>query len=655
MYRVYSLLYSACSLQDMHIDQNLMKRSVSRVITLLVMAIWLLTGCTAQSRGVSEVSSTPLVEELTVTTLLKPSATLTPQIAENVWVAGIDLSALNEQDARSQLEQNLAVLMSPLELRAGSQTLQLDPNDLGLKIAYDDMLAEAFAAPSGTRIGLQSSYDEGRLQRALQNFAAEVDQAPLYDLVVASNPISRSFVVEPGLRLDTDSAARLIGTRLRSVDQNRWLELALQPDLNTGKPTPKELQAQLEAAAEHWKGIVGISVYDLQQAKTIAEINPNTVFSGASVMKAVIMLNAYIHVEEFSERQLSWLEKMIVESDNWSANQMLAASVGGTDVMAALEGAKLMTSMLEELGLEHTYQYSPYQSQDFLLKRNVPVQTGPAREGEAPYTEADRRLRTTPAEMSKIFVLIEACSHGEGLLLELYDEMLTSERCQEMIELLRRNADNGRMVAGFPKGTQVAHKSGWIDDMQADVGIVNTPGGDFVLAVYVYQTRNFANSADPTPALGQLANIVYTYYNPVVIDEDVFADASDETEEPRETALAPSSQTTSAASPRPSATPTVAESELEADTTPTIAESEPEQTAISEASVTPTEEQSSEASVTPTEEQSSEASATPTDEPTAPPTPEPSDEPSPTLEPQPHGPPLPPTAQPSEETADPSP
>lgn len=623
----------------MHIDQNVMKRSGSQVITLIVMAVWILTGCTAQSSGVSEVASTPLVEELTVTTLLNPSATLAPQIAENVWVAGIDLSALSEQEARAQLEQNLAVLLSPLELRAGSQALQLDPNDLGLKIAYDDMLAEAMAAPSGTRIGLQSSYDEGRLQRALQNFAATVAQAPAYDLLIGTNPISRSFVVEPGLRLDTDSAARLIGTRLRSVNENRVLELALQPDISTGRPTPTELQAQLEAAAEHWKGIVGISVYDLQQAKTIAEINPDTVFSGASVMKAVIMLNAYIHVEEFSDRQLVWLEKMIVESDNWSANQMLAASVGGSDVLAALEGTKLMTSMLEELGLEHTYQYSPYQSQDFLLKRNVPVQTGPAREGEPPYTEADRRLRTTPAEMNKIFVLIEACSRGEGLLLELYDEMLSSERCQEMIDLLRRNADNGRMVAGFPKGTQVAHKSGWIDDMQADVGIVNTPGGDFVLSVYVYQTRNFANSADPTPALGQLANIVYTYYNPVVIDEDMLAETSDAAEQPAETAQAPTQSKPTTPLVRPSATAQPEPSPEPEEATPTQAELEPEETP------------SAEPSETPTEEPSQTPSATPSDEPT----PEVSEEPSPTLEPQPHGPPLPPTDQPSEAPSEPQP
>lgn len=616
-----------------------MKRSGLLAMTLFVVAVWILTGCTTQSIVASEVTHTPLVEELNVAALAVPSATATPRIAEDVWVAGIDLSALSWSEAQTKLEQELAVLLSPLELHADSHVLQLDPNELGLKIAYDQMLAEAFEAASGTRIALQSSYDEARLQSALQAFAVEVQQLPHHDVLISSNPISRSFTVEPGLRLDSDNAARLIGTRLRSLDQTRVISLELQPDLSTDRPTPSDLQAQLEEAASHWNGVVGISVYDLQQAKTIAAINPNTVFSGASVMKAAIMLNAYVHLEEFTDRQLAWLDKMIIESDNWSANQMLAASVGGSDVMAALEGAKLMTAMLKELGLEHTYQYSPYQSQDFLLKRNVPVQTGPAREGEPPYTDADRRLRTTPAEMSKVFIWIEECSRGEGVLLELYDETLSSERCQEMIDRLRRNADKGRMVSGFPAGTQVAHKSGWIDDMQADVGIVNTPGGDFVLAVYVYQTRNFANSAVPTPALGQLARIVYTYYNPLVIDQDTDLEELEGTPEPEATS---EPVETPRATPRP-ATPTAT-----VPTSPSLeATAEPSEEPTAQPSEAPTEEPTLEATAQPSEAPTEEPTAQPSEAPTEEPTPEA----SPTLEPQPHGPPLPPTAQPNDEAA----
>ena len=83
-----------------------------------------------------------------------------------------------------------------------------------------------------------------------------------------------------------------------------------------------------------------------------------------------------------------------------------------------------------------------------------------------------------------------------------------------MIDRLHTNADYTRLVAGLPDGTYVAHKSGWIDDMQADVGIVHTPGGSFVIALYAYRSKGMSASR-AEPLLAKLARLVYTYYNPL--------------------------------------------------------------------------------------------------------------------------------------------
>jgi beta-lactamase class A len=75
------------------------------------------------------------------------------------------------------------------------------------------------------------------------------------------------------------------------------------------------------------------------------------------------------------------------------------------------------------------------------------------------------------------------------------------------------------MEAGLPEGTQLAHKHGWLTDStdglvhtMSDAGIVYTPGGNFILVVYLYHpTQLLFNPANALVA--GLAQSVYNYYN----------------------------------------------------------------------------------------------------------------------------------------------
>src|SRR5262249_19919894 len=133
--------------------------------------------------------------------------------------------------------------------------------------------------------------------------------------------------------------------------------------------------------------------------------------------------------------------------------------------------------------------------------------------------------------MSRVFLWIVQCSQGSGILLERFAESLTAARCQEMLNRLTQNGDHSRMLAGLPAGTRVAHKSGWIADMQADVGIVRSPGGDFLLAVYIYRPimSDTAESFDDLaqPAIAGFARLVYSYYNPALIDPTMHLEQRD--------------------------------------------------------------------------------------------------------------------------------
>jgi Beta-lactamase enzyme family len=463
---------------------------------------------------------------LVPTATILPTATLVPtpmpQIATGVFVAGIDVGGKTADQALILLEQELAEVVRPIDIRAEKAQITLQAEEIGLQLDTDSMLAEAITAKAGAKIPLKISIDQTLLEQQLQDLATQVNQPGEVTLITTTRTISRSFVITGGLQLDIEAATRQIERQLQSVGAPRRMTLSLSPvsAANT-RPTPAQLQEQIEAMAKRWNGIVGVYVYDLETGSVVAQLNQNTVFSGASVMKVAIMLNAYRTIEKFTPLQEVWLRKMIVDSDNYSANSLLAASTGGRGTDDALVGALSMTKMLsEDLGLAHTYQNMPYESSDYLIKvRGVKIKRGPAIEGPAPHTDPDPVLRTTPAEMSSLFLWIEQCRNGGGPLLEKYPN-ITRARCAEMMTRLEKNGDQIRMRSGLPKGTVVAHKSGWIEDMQSDVGIVRSPGGDFLVAIYVYTdirpTKVFLTDAIAAPTIGHFARLIYTYYNPVV-------------------------------------------------------------------------------------------------------------------------------------------
>ena len=74
------------------------------------------------------------------------------------------------------------------------------------------------------------------------------------------------------------------------------------------------------------------------------------------------------------------------------------------------------------------------------------------------------------------------------------------------------------MQAGLPEGTRVANKHGWIVESDGllhtfgDAGLVYTPGGDFVLVIFMHQPTQLI--FDPANTLlADLAKSVYNYFN----------------------------------------------------------------------------------------------------------------------------------------------
>lgn len=502
-----------------------MPRPRLAVIGLLLCAA-LLAGCAqaAASLPASTATLAPTATPLPSPTSL-PSPTPVPTFAAGSRIAGVDVAGLDLEQATALLGVALAE-PDPLNLRIGATRLRLDPATIALAAPLDELLAEAASALASGRpaaIPARLEFAEPALRAQLTELAAAIAAPPEFNVITSTNSISRSFAYRPGMSLDLDQAVASVRAALaEGASGTITLELSAAP---TPERVPLErLREEIAAMAAELPGVVGLHLIDLESGESIG-FHDRSVFAGASTIKTAIMLYAYLNLPELNERQEFWLNEMIRYSDNLSANDLLAAGAGGLGTELAFVGADEMSTLLQaELGLRHTYLYVPYETTDFIKVYKPKFRCGPSGTvGERPYTEMGACLRAEPASMARLYHLIDQCANDEGELIERY-ENLNAARCQEMLDWLALNEDDSRLVAGVPAGTRVEHKSGWIEDMQSDSGIVRSPGGDYILAIYYYRPipagRYFWTDDEMTPILAAFSRLAYTAYNPLILETE---------------------------------------------------------------------------------------------------------------------------------------
>ncbi|MBP1465613.1 serine hydrolase [Candidatus Chloroploca sp. M-50] len=484
--------------------------------------LMLLTGCTSAAPSMAVTSTMAPTSAVAVATPV-PTATPLPVFAVGSSLGGIEVGGLDQAAALTLLREQLPV-PSPLRLRAGSARLTIEPDDIGLVHSAEALLEEALDGLGDTRpvtLPLRVVFDDEALGERLEGLSGEVGRAPTVRVLTETATISRSFAYTPGLTLDLDAAMRQIRAALEEAEPG-VIELELVEDPEVPVISLEQMRDELVAMDEAWPGIVGVHLIDLATGESIG-LNDRTVFAGASTIKTAIMLYAYTQLDEFDEDTEAALEAMITESDNLASNDVLAVAAGALGTEYAFLGADAMSVMLEEqLGLRHTYLFVPFEASDYIRVYKPSFRCGPeGRVGEAPFTETGSCLRAEPESMARLYQLIDQCAQGEGELLELF-EKLSPSRCTEMLDRLAMNEDATRMVAGVPEGVRVEHKSGWIETMQSDVGIVRSPGGAYVLAIYLYRPllpgQYFWADEVMAPLVASFSRLAYTAYNPIRLD-----------------------------------------------------------------------------------------------------------------------------------------
>jgi beta-lactamase class A len=109
---------------------------------------------------------------------------------------------------------------------------------------------------------------------------------------------------------------------------------------------------------------------------------------------------------------------------------------------------------------------------------------------------------TTAHDMGTILYEIERGAH-EGIY-----TVASPASCRAMIDILLRQEDRDKIARGLPKGTPLANKTGEIDGVRNDVGIVDPYGNEpYVIAVLTKDLDDFSLG---NIAIRRISKVIYS-------------------------------------------------------------------------------------------------------------------------------------------------
>ena len=450
----------------------------------------------------------------------------------NMNIAEVPVGGLNRQEAAQRL---LEVYTLPVELHYDDQTILFSPSICGFELDLESMLAAAdlertkqsFWAGfwdylwgrqlSSVSIPLRANYSEDRLRTYLvDEIASRYDKPPS---PAVPQPGTVNFTPGTlGTVLDIDTAVLLIDSSMQSVS-HRSVNLP-RKQTNPPRPSLQNLKTLLLQTIDlnGFDGVVGLYMLNISTIEEVhfayqngVEIstNPDVAFTTASIVKIPIMTSIFRRINEDEDPEtLNLLQKMIIESGNDPADWVMERVIHPS--LAPLE----VTDDMFALGLENTFLAGEFGLGSPILR----VFKTPANQREDITTDPDIYNQSTPSDLGMLLEDIYLCADNEqGTFKAVFSDEITQAECQIMIDYLSQNKMPSLLEAGVPDVTEVAHKHGWVTyngimQTLGDAGIIFSPGGDYVLVIFLYHPQQLIWDK-ASFLVGQLSEAIYNFYN----------------------------------------------------------------------------------------------------------------------------------------------
>jgi beta-lactamase class A len=447
-------------------------------------------------------------------------------------IAGVPVGGVDPQTAAQRL---LQVYNTPVEIQYAGAIIHMDPAVASFEVDTESMLAAADLQRTGSsfwggfwdflwnrasdnsNVPLIATFSEERLRAYLRDeIASRYDQP-----AVAAQPVPGQVNFAPGApgqELDITRAVALIDDALKSPT-NRTVSLTFQRT-TPGRPPLENLEILIKQIVDltPFDGVVGFYLLDLQSGDELhfgynknqdIPVEPDIAFTASSTIKIPVMLSVFKNLGPvLSESDAALILEMITKSENPATDALMERISSG-------DGPLVVTRDLQSLGLNNTFIGGYFYDGAPLLQR---FETPSNQRGDV-FTNPDAYNQTTPSEMGELLADLYQCSQtGGGALVAAFPDKINQAACQQMIDYLKRDRIGVLFEAGVPEGTQIAHKHGWISGPSgiiqniSDAGIIYTPGGNYVLVVYIYHPVQ-AVWEPVSGMITQISQAVYNYFN----------------------------------------------------------------------------------------------------------------------------------------------
>jgi beta-lactamase class A len=311
---------------------------------------------------------------------------------------------------------------------------------------------------------------------------------------------------ESGITTNVDASLTDVQAAFyRTFDREAHLVLeateAPRPDINL-------LVRLIVNHLQDFDGVASIFIMDLESGEEIA-INADVAMSGMSVVKVPIVLEAFRALENDLSAEQSKLisETLVVQSGNFSANLLLDIVAGEDN---AYLGADILTESMRSLGLENTFIAVPYEEQP---RPGRATYETVANTSEDLTTQPDPAMQTTAEDIGTLMAMVYHCAqYNGGALIAAYGGQITQQECQQLTEFMKLNHIGSLIEEGVPPDTSVAHKHGWIGDTHGDAGIVFSPGGDYVLVMFMFKP-DWLEWEVSSPLMAEISRATYNFFN----------------------------------------------------------------------------------------------------------------------------------------------
>jgi beta-lactamase class A len=251
--------------------------------------------------------------------------------------------------------------------------------------------------------------------------------------------------------------------------------------------------AQLEAAAAGLDGVMGYVVVDLQSGERFERL-PDEIFPLASTIKLAILYELFKQADEgrLNLDEVRPLERRHVVGGSGVLTQLTAPAMPLRDyaiLMVVLSDNTATNLLIDAVGMENVTRRMNTLGMKTLLLRRKMIDAEAARRG-------DENVGT-PSDLAR---LLTAIYRSEGL---------TRASSDAIIEILRKPKTSA-LRDGVPGNVPVANKTGTLEGVAADAGIVYLADRPYV---FVATTTFLQSNAAGVAAIRAASQAAFEYFN----------------------------------------------------------------------------------------------------------------------------------------------